>query len=83
MDWPYEASGKAETWPCILNAANEVAVAAFLQGRLSFTGMSDLIEKTMQQVDFLKKPTLEDYMETDRLTREIARKNVSPKIPPL
>ena len=39
--------------------------------------------KTMQQVDFLKKPTLEDYMETDRLTREIARKNVSPKIPPL
>ena len=41
------------------------------------------IEKTMQQVDFLKKPTLEDYMETDRLTREIARKNVSPKIPPL
>ena len=42
-----------------------------------------VIEKTMQQVDFLKKPTLEDYMETDRLTREIARKNVSPKIPPL
>ena len=79
----YEAMRQGGNMPCILNAANEVAVAAFLQGRLSFTGMSDLIEKTMQQVDFLKKPTLEDYMETDRLTREIARKNVSPKIPPL
>ena len=73
----YEAMRQGGNMPCILNAANEVAVAAFLQGRLSFTGMSDLIEKTMQQVDFLKKPTLEDYMETDRLTREIARKNVS------
>ena len=79
----YEAMRQGGNMPCILNAANEVAVAAFLQGRLSFTGMSDLIEKTMQQVDFLKKPTWEDYMETDRLTREIARKNVSPKIPPL
>ena len=83
LAFAFEAARQGGNMPCILNAANEVVVAAFLQGRLSFTGMSDLIEKTMQQVDFLKKPTLEDYMETDRLTREIARKNVSPKIPPL
>ena len=79
----YEAMRQGGNMPCILNAANEVAVAAFLQERLSFTGMSDLIEKTMQQVNFLKKPTLEDYMETDRLTREIARQNVSSITPPL
>ncbi len=68
----YEAMRQGGNMPCVLNAANEVAVAAFLQGRLSFTAMSDLIERTMQRVDFLKTPTLEDYIETDRLARKVA-----------
>jgi len=68
----YEAMQTGGNMPCILNAANEVAVAAFLQERLSFTAMPDLIEQTMQKVDFIRKPTLEDYMETDRMGRKLA-----------
>lgn len=69
----YEAMNRGGNMPCILNAANEVAVDAFLHEKCSFTAMSALIEKTMGKVDFITKPTLEDYMETDRVSRQIAR----------
>ena len=59
--------------PCVLNAANEIAVAAFLKDEIGFLAMSDLIEKTMDTVDFIAQPSIEDYIKTDELTREIAR----------
>ncbi len=55
--------------PCILNAANEVAVQAFLKDEVSFIGMSDLIEKCLEEVHFIQKPSLEDYVDTDSQTR--------------
>lgn len=68
----YEAMARGGNMPCILNAANEVAVDAFLHGKCSFTAMADLIESTMEKVDFIKHPVLEDYIETDRISRQIA-----------
>lgn len=69
----YEAMNQGGNMSCILNAANEIAVEAFLHEKISFTAMSDLIEETMAQVDFIKTPTMDDYMETDRASREVAR----------
>ncbi|MDE6451615.1 MAG: 1-deoxy-D-xylulose-5-phosphate reductoisomerase [Odoribacter sp.] len=68
----YEAMHRGGNMPCILNAANEIAVQAFLQGKCSFTAMSDLIEKTMSGVSFISAPTLDDYMETDQESRRFA-----------
>ena len=68
----YEALDKGGNMPCIINAANEVVVSAFLNDRISFLGMSDEIEKCMQQVSFIEKPTYEDYVATDKLTRIMA-----------
>lgn len=74
LDLAYEAMNRGGNMPCILNAANEIAVDAFLHERISFTGMSDLIEKTMERVNFIVTPSLEDYIESDRLSRELAKK---------
>ena len=68
----YEAMHRGGNMPCILNAANEVAVQAFLTGRCSFLGMSDLIEQVMYRVDWIAQPTLADYVETDRVSRQLA-----------
>ena len=68
----YEALDKGGNMPCIINAANEVVVSAFLNDRISFLGMSDVIEKCMQQVSFIEKPTYVDYVATDKLTRIMA-----------
>lgn len=72
LNLAYEAMNAGGNMPCILNAANEVAVAAFLCGKLSFTGMSSVIERVMQKVDFIRKPGIEDYMATDLVARKIA-----------
>lgn len=69
----YEAVTQGGNMPCILNAANEVAVDAFLHGKIAFTAMPDLIGNTMQQVAFVASPSMDDYMETDRVSREVAR----------
>jgi 1-deoxy-D-xylulose-5-phosphate reductoisomerase len=58
--------------PCILNAANEVAVAAFLQNKIGFLNMSDLIADCMEKITFVSNPTLEDYIATDEATRKLA-----------
>lgn len=79
LDLAYHAMNQGGNMPCMLNAANEVAVAAFLQRECSFTGMSDLIEATMAKVDFIAQPTVEDYMATDRVSREIALKQLNLK----
>lgn len=65
----FEAMAQQGNMPCILNAANEIAVAEFLKDRIGFLEMSDLVEKCMAAVSFQKDPSLEDYLETDRETR--------------
>ena len=73
----YEAMRQGGNMPCVLNAANEVAVAAFLHGRIGFLAMSDLIEGVMQKAPFILHPAYEDYIETDRLARELAEHKLS------
>jgi len=65
----YEALKNGGNMPCIVNAANEIAVEAFLNERISFTKISDIIEQSMNAVGFIAKPGYEDYVITDRLTR--------------
>ena len=68
----YEALHRGGNMPCIVNAANEVVVAAFLKDQISFLGMSDVIEKAMVRVPFIQNPDYADYVETDAETRRIA-----------
>ncbi|WP_337042075.1 1-deoxy-D-xylulose-5-phosphate reductoisomerase [Emticicia sp. 17c] len=72
LGFAFEALNKAGNMACIVNAANEVAVAAFLRDEIGFLEMSDLIEDCMNRVSFIKSPTLEDYIKTDEETRRIA-----------
>ena len=67
-----EALQKGGNLPCVLNAANEIAVYAFLRNRIGFLDMTDVIEQTMQKVDFLQKPSLNDYLESDAEARNYA-----------
>ncbi len=68
----YNALQKGGNMPCVLNAANEVTVNAFLEGKLGFFDMSGIIEKTMNSVAFIATPDLNDYVETDSEARKIA-----------
>ena len=68
----FEAMEKGGNIPCILNAANEIAVDAFLNEKVSFTRMPEIIEETISRVCFIQKPDLQDYIETDREGRKIA-----------
>ncbi|MDX1954894.1 MAG: 1-deoxy-D-xylulose-5-phosphate reductoisomerase [Chitinophagaceae bacterium] len=63
---------KGGNLPCVMNAANEIAVWAFLRNRLGFLDMTDLIERTMEKVPFIEKPTLEEYFESDGAARTFA-----------
>lgn len=65
----FEAMARGGNAPCVLNAANEVAVAEFLNDRLPFLGISEVIEQCLLKMDHIKKPSLEDYVETDKETR--------------
>lgn len=69
----YETLRAGGNKSCILNAANEVVVAAFLADKIGFLEMSDVIESTLEKVEFIANPTLEDYLETDRLARLITK----------
>jgi len=69
----FEALKKGGNMPCILNAANEIAVQAFLQDKVSFVGMSDLVHDTMQKATFIKQPNYEQYIECDAESRRIAQ----------
>jgi 1-deoxy-D-xylulose-5-phosphate reductoisomerase len=68
----YEAIDKGGNMPCILNAANEVVNLAFREGKCGFMQMSDVIAETMAKTTFVVEPTYEDYVQTDRLARQIA-----------
>jgi len=67
-----EALSKGGNLPCIMNAANEIAVYAFLKNRIGFLDMTDVIERTMQKVHFINKPSLEEYYESDGEARSFA-----------
>ena len=68
----YKAMEKGGNSSCVLNAANEVAVEAFLKDKISFLNMSDLIGNCLEKITFVKNPSLDDYIETDRQTRLLA-----------
>ncbi len=73
----YEAMRQGGNMPCILNAANEIVVAAFLRDEISFLGMSDVIEQTMQKVSYIKSPGYDDYVATDKMARIIAKEFIN------
>ncbi len=72
LSFAFEALEVGGNMACIVNAANEIAVAAFLRDEIGFLVMSDLIENAMQKVTFVQTPTLEDYIKTDEETRRLA-----------
>ena len=76
----FEALQSGGNMPCVINAANEVVVAEFLNNRIGFLQMSDVIESCMAKVSFVKNPSLEDYVETDRETREYAYELVTNRV---
>lgn len=67
-----EALNKAGNMPCILNAANEIAVWAFLRNRIGFLDITAVVEQAMEKVPFIEKPTLEEYFESDGEARNFA-----------
>ncbi|MDX5419982.1 MAG: 1-deoxy-D-xylulose-5-phosphate reductoisomerase [Hymenobacteraceae bacterium] len=73
----FAAMEKGGNMPCILNAANEVAVEAFLRDEVGFLEMSDIIESSMAKVAYIANPSYEDYVTTDRDTRAYATEAVS------
>ncbi|WP_214653031.1 1-deoxy-D-xylulose-5-phosphate reductoisomerase [Mucilaginibacter segetis] len=69
----FTALDKGGNMPCIINAANEIAVAAFLNNQTTFLAMSDIIETCMHKIDYIKNPSLNDYLNTDKETRIFAQ----------
>ena len=73
----YRAMEKGGNMPCIINAANEIVVAAFLKDKTGFLQMSDIIETVMQKATFIQKPNYEDYVMTDAQVRELTLKEIN------
>lgn len=73
LAFAFDAVRRGGNMPCIMNAANEVVVAAFLEDRIGFLQMSDVIEQTMAKAMFVKEPTYDDYVATDAEARQIAK----------
>jgi 1-deoxy-D-xylulose-5-phosphate reductoisomerase len=65
----FEAMQRGGNAPCVLNAANEVAVGEFLRDRIGFLEMPEVVERCLQVMPFINNPTLQDYVDTDRETR--------------
>ena len=76
----FEALEKGGNMPCTLNAANEVVVAAFLNDEIAFSQMPDVIEHSMQKINFIEKPSYLDYVETDKETRAITNDYIKKKL---
>src|SRR5690554_4398234 len=73
----FDALDKGGNAACVLNAANEVVVESFLKDRIGFLQMSDIIDETLNVVDFVKQPSLEDFIETDKKSRIIAKELIN------
>jgi 1-deoxy-D-xylulose-5-phosphate reductoisomerase len=67
-----DALNRGGNMPCVLNAANEIAVYAFLRNRIGFLDMTEVVEQTMQKIPFIEKPTLEEYFDSDGEARSFA-----------
>ena len=76
----FEALKQGGNMPCIINAANEIAVKGFLDNTIVFLAMSDIIETCMQKISFMSSPLLDDYLNTDKETRIFAQ-NLIEKMP--
>jgi 1-deoxy-D-xylulose-5-phosphate reductoisomerase len=72
LELAYRAMRKGGNMPCIINAANEIVVQAFLEDKIGFLEMSDVIERCMEDVAFIENPDLNNYLETDQHTRIFA-----------
>ncbi len=70
LDLAYSAIRRGGNIPCVMNAANEVAVQRFIDGQIGFLDIADFVESAMQQAPFIPNPTLEDLLETDKNIRE-------------
>ena len=77
LELAYRAMKQGGNMPCIINAANEIVVAAFLEERIGFLEMSDVIERCMQDMSFIAQPDLNNFLETDAHTRIFARELVT------
>jgi 1-deoxy-D-xylulose-5-phosphate reductoisomerase len=73
-----EAMFRGGNSACVLNAANEVVVDAFIKNKISFLEMSDVIESCMEKITFIEKPSLHDYIETNREARLLAATLIKP-----
>ncbi|UOQ52869.1 1-deoxy-D-xylulose-5-phosphate reductoisomerase [Hymenobacter cellulosivorans] len=72
----FEAMRQGGNAPCVLNAANEIAVAAFLRDEIGFLEMPSLVESCLTKVSYLAEPSLDDYVQTDQETRRVAHELV-------
>ncbi|WP_430813330.1 1-deoxy-D-xylulose-5-phosphate reductoisomerase [Carboxylicivirga sp. RSCT41] len=79
LDLAYQAMKKGGNMPCILNAANEIAVDGFLKQKIGFVEMSDVIEKTMMTATIVEKPSLDDYLQSNDEARSIAEEIIKNK----
>ena len=70
LDLAYRAIDRGGNLPCVMNAANEVAVQRFIDGKLTFLGIADFVEAAMQSAPFIPNPTLDDLLQTDNHIRE-------------
>ena len=69
----YQAIARGGNTPCVLNAANEVAVQRFIEGRLSFDGIADFVGEALEKVPFMAQPSLDQLLETDKETRNLLK----------
>ncbi len=76
----FDALAKGGNAPCVLNAANEIVVDAFLKEEIGFLEMSDLIEEALTKVEFIGHPSLDDYVGTDQRAREITKELIKRKV---
>ncbi|MCE7863517.1 MAG: 1-deoxy-D-xylulose-5-phosphate reductoisomerase [Bacteroidetes bacterium CHB5] len=73
----FEALGRGGNMPCVLNAANEIAVQEFLHDRIGFLQMSDIVEQCLSKMNYVANPALEDYVNTDKETRILAKELIN------
>jgi 1-deoxy-D-xylulose-5-phosphate reductoisomerase len=73
----YKALEEGGNMPCVINAANEVVVAEFLKDNIGFLQMSDVIESCMSKIAYIRQPSLQDYLDTDKETRFLAKELVT------
>ena len=77
----YQAIDKGGNMPCIMNAANEIAVQAFLEERIPFLAIADLISRTMERASFLPAPNIEELNESDAESRRLCQELIGTAFP--